>query len=388
MSKLKVDGIRSNSATSDAITLASDGTCTANITNKPNRNKIINGAMNISQRGTTFSPSGTDQIYTLDRFEHVATSGANGDCTVTQASDAPTGFRYSYKVTPDATNTPTAGGNVTIRYQAEGQDTQDLNYGTSSAKSLTISFYAKTATENSGDQYSLVLFYARGDGTTKTVLKSFTPTSTWQRFSFTIAGDTDSSYGIRHGTDAGITITWVLASGPDDIVSAMNTWTVDGGYFRGVTGQDNFMDNTSNEFYLTGVQLEVSDHATDFEHRSVGQELTLCHRYCVVSHKYNTADGYSGVALHYSGYQVAGGNWIWCSASFPTEMRTTPSLDTSDGAGNTGNKHTVWTSTGGSDSHNKSNYHTSVFRDHFTISNYWDTKYGMRIGGYKADAEL
>ena len=69
-------------------------------------------------------------------------------------------------------------------------------------------------------------------------------------------------------------------------------------------------------------------------------------------------------------------------------MRITPSLDTSDGAGNTGNKHTIWTSTGGSDSHNKSNYHTSIFKDHFTISNYWDTKNGMRIGGYKADAEL
>ena len=154
-------------------------------------------------------------------------------------------------------------------------------------------------------------------------------------------------------------------------------------------------DNTSTwyttndaTFDITGVQLEVSDHATDSEHRSVGDELARCQRYCIVTHAYATSNGYSGPALHYSGVEISGGNWMWCSASFPVEMRSTPSLDTSDGVGNTGNKHSIWTSTGGSNSNDKSNYHTSIFRDHFTISNYHDTKYGMRIGGYKAEAEL
>ena len=318
MSTLKVDGIRSNSATSDAITLASNGTCTANITNGlSNRNKVINGSMVCSQRGTTFSPDNTEQPYTLDRFQHVATGGADGDCTVTQSTDAPTGFKNSYKITPDATNTPTGGGNVTIRHQIEGQDLQDLNYGTSSAKSLTISFYAKTASGNSGDQYTLCLFYARQDSTQKTVTVAFTPTSTYQRFSFTFAGDTDASYGMRNDNGSGITATWVLAAGPDDIKAAKSTWEVDGGYFRGVTGQDNFMDNTSNEFYLTGVQLEV-DHtgsgvATDFEHRSFSQELALCQRYYqegnTIGCGYGSANGY------------ARGGYIY---SVP--MRATPSL--------------------------------------------------------------
>jgi hypothetical protein len=281
MSEIKVNSIKGVGASAAAITVNNtDGTCTANITNNlSNRNKIINGSMICSQRGTTFSPDGTEQPYTLDRFQHVATGGADGDCTVTQSTDAPTGFKNSYKITPDATNTPTGGGNVTIRHQIEGQDLQDLNYGTSSAKSLTISFYAKTASGNSGDQYTLCLFYARQDSTQKTVTVAFTPTSTYQRFSFTFAGDTDASYGMRNDNGSGITATWVLAAGSDDIKAAKSTWEVDGGYFRGVTGQDNFMDNTSNEFYLTGVQLEVGSVATDFEHRSFAQELALCQRY-------------------------------------------------------------------------------------------------------------
>ena len=321
MSRILVDQIRSNSASSDAITLADNGTCTANITNNlSNRNKVINGAMTISQRGTTFSPAGTNQIYTLDRFQHVATSGVSWDATVTQDSSAPDGFLKSYKVTPDATDTPTGGGNAVIRYKIEGQDLQDLAYGTSSAKSITISFYAKTASANSGDQYTLCLFYFRSDGTGKTVTVAFTPTSTWQRFSFTFAGDTDATYGMRNSTDMGISIQWVLASGPNDIQSAMSTWTVDGTYFRGVTGQDNFNDNTSNEFYLTGVQLEVGSVATDFEHRSLAVEKRLCMRYY---------QQYSNIMM--VGYAPDNSNKTYSHAfTFPVEMRSAPTLTISN----------------------------------------------------------
>tara|TARA_R100001460_G_scaffold4387_2_gene12505 strand:+ start:136 stop:1326 length:1191 start_codon:yes stop_codon:yes gene_type:complete len=321
-SRLIVNSIRHTGASGDAVTLANDGTCTANITNNlSNRNKVINGSMICSQRGTTFSPTGTNQIYTLDRFQHVTTGGADGDCTVTQSTDAAVGFKNSYKITPDATNTPTGGGNVTIRHQIEGQDLQDLAYGTSSAKSLTISFYAKTASANSGDQYTLCLFYSRQDATQKTVTVAFTPTSTYQRFSFTFAGDTDATYGMRNDNGSGMTLVWVLAAGPNDITAAKPTWEVDGGYFRGVTGQSNFMDNTSNEFYLTGVQLEVdhtgSGKATDFEHRSFAHELALCQRY------YFNIKGNNDDFAGCSGYAV----WHdvqWFSVLYPVPMRSQP----------------------------------------------------------------
>jgi hypothetical protein len=330
MSEIKVNSIKGVGASAAAITVNNtDGTCTANITNNlSNRNKIINGSMICSQRGTTFSPDGTEQPYTLDRFQHVATGGADGDCTVTQSTDAPTGFKNSYKITPDATNTPTGGGNVTIRHQIEGQDLQDLNYGTSSAKSLTISFYAKTASGNSGDQYTLCLFYARQDSTQKTVTVAFTPTSTYQRFSFTFAGDTDASYGMRNDNGSGITATWVLAAGSDDIKAAKSTWEVDGGYFRGVTGQDNFMDNTSNEFYLTGVQLEVGSVATDFEHRSHADELQKCLRYFYQITKIGSTSEVTnkpiGVGMYYTASDYR------CHIEFPVEMRAVPTFASND----------------------------------------------------------
>ena len=321
MSEIKVNSIKGVGASTAAITVNNtDGTCTANITNNlSNRNKVINGNMVCSQRGVTFSPDNTEQPYTLDRFQHVATSGADGDCTVTQSTDTPDEFTNSYKVTPDATNTPTGGGNVVIRHRIEGQNLQDFAYGTSSAKSLSVSFYAKTSSENSGDQYTLCLFYFRQDGTGKTVTVAFSPTSTWQRFSFTFAGDTDASYGIRNDHQTGMSIMWVLASGPSDIMAAKSTWEADGAYFRAVTGQDNFMDNTSNEFYLTGVQLEVGSITTNFEHRSFAQELALCQRYYFML--CNGDDKAIGTGSIYTD------NYVFNDISFPVTMRANPSID-------------------------------------------------------------
>ena len=92
----------------------------------------------------------------------------------------------------------------------------------------------------------------------------------------TFAGNT--SVAIRNDNGNGFEICFHLASGSTDIVSATSTWTTSGSFLT-VTGQSNFMDNTSNEFYLTGVQLEVGDTATSFEHRSVGDEMLRCKRY-------------------------------------------------------------------------------------------------------------
>ena len=281
MSTLKVGGIRGVSASSDAITVANDGTCTANVTNNlSNRNKVGNGAMLCAQRGTSFSPGASDQIYTLDRFQHIATSGVSFDATVTQDSSAPVGFSKSYKVTPDATNTPTGGGNGCIRTKIEGQDLQDLAYGGSDAKKVTVSFYAKSASQNNGQQYTFQLRHFATDGTQRSINAPFTITSSFQRFSFSFVGDT--AVDIINTNALGMELVWQLASGPDDITSQHTTW-VTTNLFTCVTGQSNFLDNTSNEFYLTGVQLEV-DHTgsgkpTDFEHRTYAQELELCKRY-------------------------------------------------------------------------------------------------------------
>ena len=213
--------------------------------------------------------------YTLDRYNHAAGSAFTFDTTTTQDSSTPDGFSKSLKITPDSTQTPTGSHNGTIRQVFEGQDFQDLAFGTSSAKSVTVSFYAKSSSQNNNHQYGVQL-RCRSGSTTQYVSQAFNVTSSWQRFTMTFVGNT--GVAIRNDTEVGFEICFHLASGPDDIVSAKSTWTTSGA-FQTVTGQSNFMDNTSNEFYLTGVQLEVGDTPTSFEHRSFGEELLRCQRY-------------------------------------------------------------------------------------------------------------
>ena len=347
MSTLKVDAIRHNSATSDAITTHSDGTASAKIIDVgggqlSNRNKVINGGMTISQRGTTFTA--TDSEYVIDRFQHANGSGFTFDTTTTQDSSTPDGFQKSLKITPDSTQTPTGSHNGTIRQMIEGQDVQDLAFGTSSAKSVTVSFYAKSASSNNNHQYGVQLRTRDSVGAARYVSQAFTVTTSWQRYTMTFAGNT--SVAIRNDNGNGFEICFHLTSGPDDIVSAKSTWTTSGA-FQTVTGQSNFMDNTSNEFYLTGVQLEVGDTATSFEHRSFAEEKKRCERY------YQT---YGFTTLMGSLAGAVGTPRIL----FPTEMRNTPSVTVeygSNGNGTFRNQNDGSTLTG----HTTFNYYTNGF---------------------------
>ena len=238
------------------------------------KNIVINGAMMVAQRGTSFTSTGAE--YTMDRFKHEVGTSFNFDTTTTHSADHPHGFKNSIKITPDSVVTPSGSENGTIRYQIEGQDLQQFAHGTSSAKSMTLSFYAKSASQNSGHVYSIQIRKYDPSDNRKYVLKPFTVTDSWQRFSFTFIGDTAQS--ISDGITNGMELDWHLSSGPDDLVSETSTWT-SSTKFQAISGQDNFMDNTSNYFYLTGVQLEVGSQATAFEHRSYNEELTLCQRY-------------------------------------------------------------------------------------------------------------
>ena len=321
MSEVKVNSIKGVGASVPAISINNtDGTCTANITNNlSNRNKVINGAMLCAQRGTSFSPNASAQIYTLDRFQHVATSGVAFDATVTQDSSAPVGFSKSYKVTPDATDTPSGGGNGTIRTKIEGQDVQDLAYGGSDAKKITVSFYAKSASQNNGHQYTFQLRHFATDGTQRSINAPFTITSSFQRFTFSFVGDTAED--IINTNALGMELCWQLAAGPNDITSQQTTW-VTTNLFTCVTGQSNFMSSTSNEFYLTGVQLEVdhtnSGKATDFEHKSFAVEKRLCDRY--YQKIINTSD-----ARPFGVGNIDGSTQAQIYVSLPVEMRTAPS---------------------------------------------------------------
>ena len=358
MSTLKVDAIRHNSATSDAITMASDGTCTAKLTSVngesqlSHRNKLINGAMIISQRGTSFDVN-TSSEYTLDRFQVVDSGGITYDATVTQDSSAPEGFRKSLKISPDTVETSmSASENAMIQTKLEGQDCQDFAFGTSSAKKLTISFYAKSGSQNNNHQYTLQIRKYDDSGNRNMVNRAFTVTTSWQRYIMTFDGDTAENIVNTNGL--GMQIVWHLATGPSDIHGASTTFgrTVNNSLYSGVTGQSNFLDNTNNEFYLTGCQIEVGDTATPFEHRSHGDELRRCQRYYIhFGNGYNTgARGGSGGSLALYNYHL------------PVPLRATPSFSTNPGS-LTGFNVRAYKYNGFSDSTNTPSLGTSGFTE-------------------------
>ena len=276
-----------------------------------NRNIVINGAMQVAQRGTSFTATGNE--YTVDRFSHHTGSGFNFDTTTTQSSDAPNGFAKAIKITPDSVVTPSATQNGLFAYSIEGQDVQQLAYGTSSPQKITLSFYAKSASQNNNHQYTIQIRKVDTAGNIKHVLQPFTVTSSYQRFTFTFDGDTASD--IVDGNVLGLELDFILVAGSSDLESATSTWATSGG-FRAVTGQSNFMDNTSNEFFLTGVQLEVGGVATDFEHRSFTDQYLKCARYF---------QRLGGTRKYFVG-RTSNNNGLHTSPSCAVPLRTTPTI--------------------------------------------------------------
>ena len=273
MSEIKVNSIKGVGATNAAITVNnSDGTCTANITNNlSNRNLIINGAMQVAQRGTSFTdPTGVP--YTLDRFAMQNSSGTPA-FNVTQDSDAPHGFNKSLKVACTTADASPAAGSISRVFQyIEAQNMQGLAKGTSSAKPCTLSFYVKT---NKTGLYTVFVFDADN---TRLMSGSYTVSNTdWNRYTILIPADTTGV--LDNGNGQGFGIFWGLSLGSDrtsgSLQSSFGSYAISNEH----AGNVNFADNTSNVWAITGVQLEVGSVATDFEHRSFAQEMQLCKRY-------------------------------------------------------------------------------------------------------------
>ena len=341
------------------------------------RNIIINGAMRVNQRSGTYNRASGDE-FTVDRFKTKTGSSFNFDTLTTQATDAPSGFTNSLKITPQSTQTPSGSENATIKYTTEGQDCDALAHGTSDAKQVTLSFYAKSASSNNNQVYTVQLAKRTTGGSRYYLTQTFTVTSSWQRFTMSFAADTTNN--LKNDNTEGMTIEWHLASGPDDIVSAQATWLSNNG-FRAATGQSNFMDNTSNEFYLTGVQLEVGSTATAFEHLSYGEELSLCQRYYYVS---GTPSGGGGLFMYDSGQTATS----YGSLRFTQTMRATPTVVLRDNNGNTDGKATQHGA-----SHDISataaDINTNGFSKVNKSSGNWSTGAGNPIiCGCTADAEL
>lgn len=281
------------------------------------RNLIINGAMQVAQRGTSSTSGGTNGYHALDRWFTQANSV--GSWTVSQESDAPDGFSYSMKYLCTSGFTQVAQTRLLPIYYFEGQDVQQLKYGTSDAQPITLSFWVKCNKTGVGQVNARNVDANRIVGGTYTVDSA----NTWEYKTITFPGDTVSS--ITNDNTVGLWLEWWLVSGSD-----FDTGAVPTSYeFRNNADRDAAgtldLDATDDYWQITGVQLEVGDVATPFEHRSYGEELALCQRYYYGVNS-NTAAGTNTFGLT---------TWYYNSTSartniqFPVTMRSNPSLDAS-----------------------------------------------------------
>jgi hypothetical protein len=272
------------------------------------KNLVMNGAMKISQRGTSETGKTASDYYTCDRWHIRISSG--GTWTITQSTDVPTaeGFTSSLKLDNTATSTD-AATRVGIRQYWEGQDLQHLKKGTANAETITVAFWVK-ATKTGTHICELTDSNSRHCAISYTI----SSTNTWEHKVVNFPADTSGVIANDNSNEFMIMF-WVAAGTNYTSGTLATTWATSSNTNRAV-GQVNGADSTSNDFLITGVQLEVGSTATDFEHRSYGEELALCQRYF---YKYSTA----GMSAYYSSYLT---RWFMENTKFPTTMRVVPSI--------------------------------------------------------------
>ena len=292
-------------------------------------NLVINGAMQVAQRATSASVTdGTNEGYqTLDRWRFTFGNNAGGACTVSQDTDVPSGYGFSnsYKVDVTTADTSIASGHhIVFGQRIEAQDLRNSGWNyTSSSSYLTLSFWIKS---NKTGVYC-VSANLPDVGSTFRFVKEVTinSASTWEYKTVKIFGD--SSAVINNDNGLGMDLEWNLVTATDRDNATDNSWhTADGS--RCTSNQVNFFDSTSNNLWITGVQLEVGDTATPFEHRSYGDELARCMRYYSVIDGFGMGGYVSNIDLH-------------APVKFPVEMRADPTATLTTGATKQGSTFTV-----------------------------------------------
>ena len=277
------------------------------------RNMIINGAMQVAQRGTSFTGFGASVNYSLDRF--FTYHNSDGAFTISQESSVvPTGFKNSLKILiTTADSSLTASQRLIVGTRLEGNTVSHLNFGTANAETVTLSFYVRSsitgthggAINNGSDNRSYPFTY---------IISS---ADTWERKSITIAGDQTGTWATDNGRS--LQVIWGLGAGTSFSASA-GSWGA--GDISSATGATTAVLGTINStWYLSGVQLELGSVATPFEHRSYADELRRCHRYF---------ERFTGPNMHGALYN---GSTYLVSWHFKERKRTRPAIQNITGSG-------------------------------------------------------
>ena len=245
-----------------------------------NRNLIINGAMQVAQRSssTVSVSNGSNEGYqTLDRFEFQYGNSAGGVANISQDTTVPSGYGFSNSYKVDVTTADTSLGTnhqIYISYRVEAQDIRNSGWNyTDPSSFITCSFWARSVKEGT---YCFAL-RANDSASTRIFVKEFDLVAdTWKKVIITIPGEAELAFNNDNGI--GATLTWSLQAEAGRATATDDAWN-SADTSLATSNQVNFYDSTSNNFFLTGVQLELGDTATPFEHRSYGDELARCQRY-------------------------------------------------------------------------------------------------------------
>lgn len=312
LSTIKTASIANDAVTTDKI--VNDG-------NLGNRNLIINGAITVNQRGTQ---TGIRNSFGVDRFKS-AGDGAQ-IFTYSQSTTVPSGQGFSYSAKLDVTTADTsvaAGEYHLLVYNFEGQDLQHLKYGTSGAESITLQFWVRSPKTGT----HIVELNHQDAAYFNSQAYTIASANTWQKVTLTFSGYQTTA--ITNDNTHGFGIAWWLMAGStySGGTLASNTWQNTAA--NRAAGQVNVVDSTSNEFYITGVQLEIGEVATPFEHEDFGTTLRKCQRYFAIrENAHASLDRYFSLLQAYNTTSIFG-----FIASYPVTMRTTPTASQSGSFG-------------------------------------------------------
>ena len=279
------------------------------------KNLIINGNMAVAQRGTS-TTGVTNATLLIDRFIATTTSGS---IDLSKSTTAPAGFANSFKVAVNTTNAfGTASDEAHIEQKIEAQNLQRLEYGLSTAHKITLSFWVRSSV--TGDYGTW--FYQDDAGKDYSTSYTISSANTWEKKTITVDGNISDI--INNDNGIGMNIRWFLDGGSNRRGAVRDSWLTTSPTAPKVpTGAPAWM-NGSNDFYLTGVSLEVGDVATPFEHESFAATLQKCQRYYQQSYALGTVVG-TVTAVGKESMQ-ASGSVLSTTTRLTTEMRATPTV--------------------------------------------------------------
>jgi len=293
----------------------------ANVTAAVGRNMIINGAMNMAQRSASVTGIGAaDGYFTCDRWEIDVAATSAGRLTMTQTADGPNGISANC-IKLDCTTADTsiaAGEALRLIQKLEGQNVQRIGKGVAGAKQITVSFYVKAS---GAFTFGCELF---DNDNSRQITKLFDTTTDWVRQELTFPADEDDgSSPFADDNGLSLQLAFFLHAGSNFTSGTLETTFANNTSANRAAGIDSFFSNTANNFFLTGVQMEIGPVATEFEQEDITTTLAKCQRYYFL-----LASGINK-SIPTGSYYATG--LVTTPVQFPVTMRSTPSLDHTTG---------------------------------------------------------